>query len=330
MRVRGRPLAPRRTRVLPLPVFVLIALWGCAGLPPAPQREWVLLETSRSIQYYSVRGTTTTAIFDDIDRNGLFDTKARRAIGLTSAELRIDWKTVETRPAPCSLESMTIRLDLVVTLPRHDQLSELSPDVRVNWQRFAARVAAHEQRHVDIYLDGAKMMKTRLEKMPTESSSCSELDRVIRSIWAGQQADTDRAQEEFHLADDAKIQNDREPLRVQLDLRQTRLSAIKSEIRGLDQTLDDLRRQRDMTHVEIDTVKAEMVESGATSSACSQSGLTSQVQALCHRHNALVVAHNAIVGQHAGAVAHRNNLADEHNRIVAIVNELIEELNWLR
>src|SRR5207247_520740 len=145
--VRRRPQA----RFLPLPVFVLIVLCGCAGL--TPQREWVVLKTSSSTRYYSVRGTTTGVIFDDIERNGLFDTKARRAIGLTSGEWSIDWRGIETRPGLCSPESMTITLNLVVTLPQHDQLNDLSRDIRTNWQRFAARVAAPEQRHVDIHVN---------------------------------------------------------------------------------------------------------------------------------------------------------------------------------
>jgi len=58
-----------------------------------------MLKTSSSTRYYSVRGTTTGAIFDDIEKNGLFDTKARRAIGLTSGEWSIDWRGIETRPA---------------------------------------------------------------------------------------------------------------------------------------------------------------------------------------------------------------------------------------
>jgi len=184
------------TKVLPLPVFAIIVLWGCAGLPPtlqpAPQREWVTLKTSSSTQYYSVRGTTTGAIFDEIERNGLFDDKARRAVGLTSGEWSIDWRGIETRPAFCSPELMTITLNLVVTLPRHDQLNELSQDLTTSWQRFAARVAAHEQRHVDIYLDGAKRLKTRMEAIRTKTSSCSELETIIRSISISEQADTEK------------------------------------------------------------------------------------------------------------------------------------------
>ena len=289
-----------------------------------------MLKIHSSTQYYSVRGTTPGAIFDDIDRNGLFDNKARRAIGLTSGELSIDWKGIETRPAFCSFESMTITLNLVVTLPQHDQLNELSQDIRTNWQRFAARIAAHEQRHVEIYLNGAKTMTTRMEAILTKPSSCSELGSGIRSIWASQQAETERAQDEFHLADEAKIQNDRKPLQVQIDINQTRLTAINSEIRSLDQTLDDLKRQRDTTHAGIDTVKAEMAKSGASPPKCSQPRITSWIQTLCRQYNALVAANITLVDQHNGVVSRRNNLSDEHNKIVAVTNGLIEALNWTR
>jgi len=125
-------------RLLSLLLLVLVAFWGCASRPPTPPREWVVLKTSSSTQYYSVRGTTASAIFDAIDRNGLFDNEARRAVGLTSAEWSIDWKGSETRPGACSAESMTIALVLVVTLPKHDQLNDLSQSVRTNWQRFAS------------------------------------------------------------------------------------------------------------------------------------------------------------------------------------------------
>ena len=155
--VRRRPQA----RFLPLPVFVLIVLCGCAGL--TPQREWVVLKTSSSTRY----------------------------------EWSIDWRGIETRPALCSPESMTITLKLVVTLPRHDQLNDLSQDIRTNWQRFAARVAAHEQRHVDIYLDGAKTTKTRMEAILKKWSSCSALENVIRRLWAGQQAEIEKRRISF-------------------------------------------------------------------------------------------------------------------------------------
>jgi len=289
-----------------------------------------MLKVSSSTQYYSVRGTTPAAIFDDIERHGLFDNRARRAVGLTSGEWSIDWKGIDSRSAFCRPESMTITLNLAVTLPRHDQLNELSQGNRTSWQRFAARVAAHEQRHVDIYLNGAKTMKTRMEAILTKSSSCSELESAIRNIWTRQQAETNRVQDEFHLGDESKIQNDRKPLQVQIDINQTRLTAINSEIRDLDQTLDDLKRRGDTTRAGIGGVKAEMAKSGASSTNCSQSRLTSWIQALCQQYNALIAVYNALVDQHSGAVSRRNDLGDEHSRVVTVISGLIEALNWTR
>ena len=297
---------------------------------PTPLQERVTLTVRSSTRHYSVRGTTPGAIFDSIDRNGLFDNKARRAIGLTSGEMSIDWKGLETRPAFYNPTSMTVTLNLVVTLPQHDQLNELSPDIRTNWQRFAEKVAAHEQRHVDISLNGAKTMTTRMEAIVAKPSSCSELESAIRSVWAAQQAETERAQDEFHLEDEAKIQSDRKPLQVQVDIHQTRLTVINYQIRGLDQTLDDLKRKRATTHAGIDSVKAKMAKSGASLPKCSQARLPRWIEALCQQYNALVAANNALVGQHNGAVVRRNDLTDEHNRVVAVSNGLIEALNWTR
>lgn len=326
-----RLLAHPQARFLPLSAFVLIVFWGCAGLPPTPQRDRVMLKTSSSTQYYSVRGTTTSVIFDDIERNGLFDTKGRRAVGLTSGKWSIDWKSVETtRPSTCSLESMTIALNLVVTLPRHDLPNDLSRDIRANWQRFAASVAAHEQRHVDIYLNGAKTMKTRMEAILPTSSSCSELERVVRSIWTSQQAETERVQDDFHIEDEARTQNDRKPLQVQIDANRRRLTVIDSELQGIDQTLDNLKRQRDTTHARIDAVKAEMAKSGVSLPKCSQSSLTTSIQALCQQYNALAAAYNALTDEYNGTASRRNNLADEHHRVVVVTNDLIEAFNWTR
>lgn len=312
-----------RARVLPFSVVVLIVSWGCAGLAPTPPRDWVILKTSSSTQYYSVRGTTAGAIFDDIDRNGLFDSQARPAIGLTSMDLRVEWKATEPRPGSCSPESMTITLALVVTLPRHDRLNDLSQDIKTSWQGFAARVAAHEQRHVDIYVDGSKTLKTRMEAILTKPLSCPELENAIRSIRASHQAETERAQEEFHRGDEATIQHDRKPLQVQIGINQTRLTAINSEIRDLDETLHGLKRQLDTTHVRMETVRAEMAKSGLLPSNCG-------IPTLCQRYNAVVAAYNALVDQHNGALSRRNDLADDHDRLVTVTNRLIEALNWTR
>jgi predicted secreted Zn-dependent protease len=321
----------RASRLVPLTVSVLIVLWGCAALPPVPQRESIILRTSNSTKYYPVRGATTSAIFDDIGRNGLFDNKARREVGLTSGEWSLDWRGTEMRPGLCSPGSLTITLTLVITLPEHSQLKDLSPDVRMKWQRFAASVAAHEQRHVDIYLTGATTMKARMEAALTQSSSCAELEKTIRTIWIREQAETEQAQDTFHVDDEAKIRNDRKPLQGEIHTNQTRLAAIHSDIQDLDQTLADLKRQSDALHVRIDAVKATMSTSRVSPAHCSQSPVAKrEIQALCQRYGTLVAAINALAELHNQAISRRGSLVDEHNRVVEATNGLIEALSWTR
>lgn len=313
-----------------IPIVGLLVLAGCATVVPAPQRERVVLKTTSATRYYLLRGTSTTAIFDEIDKNGLFDSNGRRAVGLTSAEWNMDWKGVEARPGLCGQDSMTITLNLVVSLPEHKRSSELPQHIRASWQQFAAGVAAHEQRHVDIYLNGARRMKSRMETILTKPASCSKLGDAIRALWVSQQADIEKAQNQFHAEEDTKSHDHRKPLQSQIDVNQKRLSVLDSDIRGLDQSLETLKRRSDATLAELDAIKAQLSKSGASPSGCGQSGLASKLVALCQRHSTLVVTYNGLVEQYNGTVARRNSLADEHDRIAATTNTLIEALNWTR
>src|SRR5207245_7693676 len=126
------------------------------------------------------------------------------------------------------------------------------------------------------------------------------------------------------------LQKTQTPLQALVNLKQTPLTAINSEIRGLDQTLDNLKRQRDRTRAEIGAVKAELARSGSSLASCPQSRPPSGIQTLCQQYNGLVAAYNALVEEDNGAVSRRNSLAVEHNPVVAVINELLEDLNWAR
>jgi predicted secreted Zn-dependent protease len=161
---------------------------ACSSPPPAPQPA--VVETSVSTTYYPVRGTTTSSIFAAIDANGLAEKSGQRAVGVTSAEWQLTSGDVDVRVVPCVFPSLTVRLHLVVALPRHEAPEALPADLRDHWERFVGRVAAHEQRHVDIYLEGANAMKTRLEATRT-AVSCADLEKAIDAAWQAQQADID-------------------------------------------------------------------------------------------------------------------------------------------
>src|SRR3989442_8121842 len=82
-------------------------------------------------------------------------------------------------------------------LPRHETADDLPADLRDRWERFVARVAAHEQRHVDIYLEGAQAMKARLEATRT-AVSCADVEKAIDAEWRAAQADVARARAAVH------------------------------------------------------------------------------------------------------------------------------------
>ena len=274
-----------RSAVAALALLAGQGLAACSSPSPAPPQQPVAVETSLTTRDYPVHGTTTAAIFAAIDANGLVES-GQRAVGVTSAQWKLTSGDVNARAVPCVFPSLTVRLDLVVMLPRHETPEVLPAELRGRWERFAARIAAHEQRHVDIYLEGAKAMKERLETTRT-AVTCANLEKAIDGEWRAQQADIDRAQAAFHAGDETTARSERESLQARLDDTRARLEPVEADIRRLDAELADLRRQ-------VDAGRAD-----------------------------LVAQHNALAGR-------RGTLAEEHNRLVADANGLIDALNWAR
>jgi len=358
-----RRLAYEATRepLIPLLLLSTVIISGCASTlagpsqpsvtparrgpavtpaPPPPQPS-VKLITTTATTYYSVHGTTTSRIFEQIEANGLVETDGKRAMGLAVANSEVEWnaraivaggsmgwRRFETDDVPagalCTPESVTITLNLVVTLPRHERLDDLSNDLRERWQHFAAAVAAHEQRHVDIFVNRANAAKTRIEAVLRNWASCADLERTVRNLWTNHEAETKEAQHEFDAEDRARILNDRKPLQAAIDTKKTRLTALTTEVQQLDATLEDLSRRAGAVRGKVDTVKTEIAKANGT---CSRP--TERIQRLCRQYNALVTTHNALVAEHASVVERRNALAGEHNALVESINGLIEALNWV-
>ena len=233
-----------RSVVAALALLAGAGLTACSSPPPAPPRQPAVVETSVSTRYYPVRGTTTAAMFAAIDANGPVETSGQRAAGMTLADWKLTSGDVDVRAVPCVFPSLTVTLHLVVMLPRHEAPEVLPGDLREHWERFVARVAAHEQRHVDIYLDGANAMTARLEATRT-TVSCAHLEKAIDAAWQAQQADIERAQTEFHAVDQTTARSERETLQARLDGTRAQLEPVEAEIRRLDTELADLRRQVD-------------------------------------------------------------------------------------
>jgi len=252
---------------------------ACSSPPPAPARQPAVVETSVSTAYYLVRGETTAAIFAAIDANGLAATSGQRAVGMTSADWKLTSGDVNAAAVPCVFPSLTIALNLTVMLPRHEAPDAMPADLRDRWERFVTRVAAHEQRHVDIYLEGAKAMKARLEALRT-AVSCADLEKTIDAEWRAQQADIERAQTEFHAADETTARSEREGVQARLDGTRAQIEPVAAEIRRLDTELGELRRQ---------------VEGGRADLVAQHDALAARRRALAEEYNRLGADVNGLI-----------------------------------
>src|SRR5256712_13586190 len=105
---QAAPRVSPRSVVAALALLAGPGLTACSSPPPAPPRQPVGVETSVSTRYYQVRGTTTAATFAATDANGLVDTSAPRAVGVTSVEWKPTSGAVEVRTVPCAFPAPTV------------------------------------------------------------------------------------------------------------------------------------------------------------------------------------------------------------------------------
>jgi predicted secreted Zn-dependent protease len=225
----------------------------------SPIADAVKVKVTNSTQYFSVGGDTASEILASLETNSPRQKKHRRAAGLTSTSQRL---AVECHPY-----TVTIDLDIVVTLPQHDHLDRLPEDLKLRWRRLVASVTAHEQRHVEIFVEGAGVVKRRIEALPL-SRACPDIQQQIQSIWTRQAKETNAAQDRFDGDDAERVEMDRTPLRIQIDANQARLTAIESEIRDLERAGESVRRQLETLRTKSDAIVVEMGKANASLAGC--------------------------------------------------------------
>jgi predicted secreted Zn-dependent protease len=295
---------------------------------PTPAEQRVQLKTAQSTVYYAVKGSTTNAIFDFIEHFGPTDGEGQRGSGLTSAKWSYVWKGNTSRSG-CSIGSMTISLDLVVTLPRHEQPSALPAAIATNWDKFAKEVTTHEQRHVDIYLDGAKTMQERMAAIPVRSS-CSDLEKDLTSTWSGEQKEIEDAQGQFHAEEEAKIAAARAPIKAQMDANRARLAILDRQIQDSAAKVQRLRDETKSLEGQIEPLKTELDRIETTYGANLPPQVFARYESLRPVYNALAQRYNQVVDQHNAAIDEQTRLSAEHERLIAATNALVDTFNWTR
>jgi predicted secreted Zn-dependent protease len=284
------------------------------------------LDTSLDTEYYEVEGTTTESIFNNIEQNGPTDGDGKRGSGLTSVVWGYEWQG-GPEGGECAIRSMTIKADMVVTLPQHLNADSLPAGIADDWNAYTESVATHEQTHVDIYEEGAKTIRERMLAIGS-MSTCDELETEIKRIWAEEQARINNQQAEFHQQEFDRLAQRRAPISAKIDANRTEINSLRDPINALDDQIENLRAQIDELILEINDIDQEIT--AINDSNQSAADKKQKLDVLIQQRNALQQRHNDAVDSHNAALVKRESLVSQRNALIDETNKLVDEFNWTR
>ncbi len=284
------------------------------------------LRTSLETTYYDIDGLGTEAIFNHIEGNGPTDGEGKRGSGLTSVVWGYEWQG-GPEDGDCAINSMTIKAEMVVTLPRHVSPEQLPVAIRDNWESYAKSVEVHEQTHVDIYEDGAKDLQQSMGKIDAQQT-CDLLESEIKRVWTEGQNRINARQASFHGDEYTRLARQREPLSSQIEDNRSEIASLQRQIDGLGRELRDLSSGIDDLVEQIEAVDAQVKKINESSQ--SPQDKQAQLVVLLQQRNALQIRHNEAVEEHNDALGDRNALVKERDDLIGETNHLVDLFNWTR
>ena len=204
-----------------------LLIGACSPAPEATPQATVEFQTPPvMVTYYPVTGITTDAIFTSMATAGPKLSDGTRVEGRFSPIPTVSWKLSSGNRPHCSLKSLSINFASEIVLPKHT--GGLTPDLAAKWALYAAGVAAHEQRHLDIYLEAAQSLKIALLAVPAQEfdRDCAKLDAALSSVLAAERVAHDAKQAQFHTEADAQ----RAAILTPLTMLYARLGGLLDEI----------------------------------------------------------------------------------------------------
>lgn len=272
------------------------------------------VEVTRSDTTFPIGGTDAVAIFESIEAN------APTVDGLLASGVTEATWSFRTEPprfdAACEVESVVIELEITVILPEHEAPSTLTPALRARLDAFIAAVDRHEERHVDLWLEGAERFRARAEEIVRETPGCSAANAALGRAFREERIATNDAQEAFHAEDGVRVEETRAPFRERLEELETRVDALDVERRALDALLEDLR------------TKIERVDDGLATIDRDFPGRTLPAP-VYEQWADLVNERSMLVEEFNRAVVRRNATSRELRAILDEALRLEEEIRWI-
>lgn len=140
---------------------------------------------------YAVTGRTADAVLRSLMDQGPRDGDDI-FFGLTQTDFDVHY---DPRPISggCLIEDTRVSIDVVITLPEWLPATEVDTGLQVKWGQFRRALAAHEQRHREIAIDGAEAAYDAIAGLyrascdAAVSEARARLDRVGVEVVAAHQ-----------------------------------------------------------------------------------------------------------------------------------------------
>lgn len=280
-----------------------------ARVEPTPDVR-VDVEVTEETEHYVISGSTTDEIFEALNGSNLVDDSGVPAIGLTDARWSYEYTARETRLS-CSMESLTIRLDIVVTLPALVDESLLAPGLRVRWEAFSDAVLAHESEHVRLEREGVEELRAILEDLASEPNGCAALEATVDRLITEHRAAVTARHQQFHADEEARLEAARAPLQQRLDDSLAAIEARNAQAEGLKPRINAIAAEVDAKRAQLNALVAPYPD-GVPEPQYSQAvALQNEVQALVGTYNSLIGEYNSLVAEVDALVTQRNALLEE-------------------
>jgi len=196
----ARPTPELRTRVFARTGVVIAAsvVTLCAG---AATRAWG--QASQSIpvgptvsldyEYYDVTGRDATEVLRALRANGP-GSDGETYFGLTTAQTGFSYQLVPTESG-CAIQSLGVKTEIVVTLPRWDPPRGAPEEVWRQWEAFRSHLMEHELWHAEVSRLGTHETYRAVRGMT--GASCRSLDRRARAEFGRIQAQVSERNEQY-------------------------------------------------------------------------------------------------------------------------------------
>ena len=170
---------------------LIAALLSVALVSPATAAN-----VAKTYSYFSIGGSTLDAIQKELDIRGpQVKTTGHRHPGATQMEF-VSRVSYQKGPNGCSITAATVTVKAKIILPRWRRPRSADQDVRLVWDTLSSDIKRHEESHVIIAKNHARMLEQALLAIPRQAD-CKAAQAKAAEATQKVLAKHDRAQVEF-------------------------------------------------------------------------------------------------------------------------------------